>query len=595
MLRSPKCIGMGIDNEVLKWLNAATDAGLDEAGARELRRRLQSSEGREAFLEFMQLHLGLAERVAPVRSFSAEELKAIAAVEASLQGNQVDIASCERVVQQPSKPAATTRVGHSSRTKWLWLVCGLAASLLLMIPATLQVFPTDTPTDDGMIASGDRRTVSSAEIAARIIRKIDCEWKNDRWTVSSPANFRQGEWIRLSSGLLVLEFNSGAQVTLQGPVDASPLNENGLLLANGGMTAKIPKSARGFTVRTSSGEIVDLGTEFGVYAAEDGSVETHVFEGEVISRLGATAVSVNEQGVSLTSGQAQLVSATGDARALQAEPTKFLRYGFGSHQELYEHPPVDSGLVLWLAADGRVQLDGRGGVAAWGDNATGWNQALHDTWQVHEELRPTWQDGVLNGKPAIEFGGNAKLVSEPIELGSNLTQTVVFRLESGQVSESYATIRDLNQDARPDLGLQLLNLDGPPHPVLQVQEDLSIKSRVHLGWDPKHLYDNDIGVGFTSPILDDQPHIIVYSVDSTQGVARVYIDGSLVAATENIPELHATFTPRYIGQHPYRNNHGFPGHIAEVIVHDLALTPAQALELSTWLGQKYGIAVAPTD
>lgn len=590
---------METESELLRLLSSVTDGELDEAAANRMQQLLALSKNSECFRTFMKLHFALIRRTAPVRAFSAEELRAVSAVDAKFQVSS-PLACTGLHSEKGWRASSLTESEPPDRGRWTWFVGGLAASLLLILPLATYFYATTTesPQPSRGVTIVDQPLLAFPDAAARIVTKIDCEWENDRWMVSSPVSFRAGEWINLNSGLLVLEFQSGAQVTLQGPVEASPISGNAIRLVSGGMSATIPESARGFTVHTNSGDIVDLGTEFGVFAREDGSLETHVFKGEVVTRLGVHSKKVRATRVSITTGQAQLVSATGAARTSPAEPSKFLRYGFGLDAELTDRPPVDRELVLWLAADGRVQLDSRDRVMAWGDNPTDANVSLEDTWQVDERIRPFWDSHALNGKPAIQFGENAKLVSEPIELGSDVSAAVVFRLDSAKFPTAFQRIREFKYKtlrARPDLGLQLLNLDGPPHPVIQINEDLSLTARVHLGWDPNHLYDNDVGSATSSPIVDDMPHIVVYTFDTSRAAARLYLDGALIGEVDGVPPLDPTFTPRYIGQHPIRHFHGLPGHIAEVMVHNAALLPAEANLLSVWLGHKYQIPIASAE
>jgi hypothetical protein len=44
----------------------------------------------------------------------------------------------------------------------------------------------------------------------------------------------------------------------------------------GRVYASVPKEALGFTIYTQNSKIIDLGTEFGVDTAMDGTVEIHV-------------------------------------------------------------------------------------------------------------------------------------------------------------------------------------------------------------------------------------------------------------------------------------------------------------------------------
>lgn len=589
-------------------MSLAIDGQLEGADVERLETLLREGEREEDFFALMKQHVALGELTAPVRPFSPEELQAISDVEACFAAETEPAASLAARVEQPSP----VRGGDSRGRRLVTFLGGLAASLLIMAPLWWVSDPgsdseSAVPPGRAIADANEAGTPSTAEpdanvttvdYAARIVRKIDCVWGNDRWMISPPIGFREGEWISLSSGLLVLEFSRGATVTLQGPVDAAPLSGNALNLVSGGLSASVPDSARGFTVHTTSGKIIDLGTEFGVLAGSDGSVETHVFEGKVVTQLGKAGEGKPPGESAITAGQAQRVSAAGVTQSLQAQESRFLRFRAGRDAVMAELPPVDQGLVLWLAADGRLQYDESSGVMAWGDNLAGPNQDPEDAWQVHPRGRPTWVSDGINGHPAILFGGNRKLITEPIELGVNVTATVLFRMQSEFIGPDFKKMLRVNgppEQSRPDLGLQLVNLFGPPHPVLQINRGGELRARMHLGFNPNKIYDNDSGVIDSIPLVDDQPHVAVYAFDSVNKTARLTVDGQLVDEVAIDGELKPTFTPRFIGQHPYRRLHGFPGYIAEVMIHDEALSLDDSIRLSNWLREKYDLPVAPLE
>lgn len=87
--------------------------------------------------------------------------------------------------------------------------------------------------------------------------------------------------IALKSGLVRLQFDSGVEVTLQGPARYELIGTNLTRLASGLLTANVPPGAEGFRVGTPTAEVTDLGTSFGVHLDEDGASHVSVFDGEV--------------------------------------------------------------------------------------------------------------------------------------------------------------------------------------------------------------------------------------------------------------------------------------------------------------------------
>lgn len=118
----------------------------------------------------------------------------------------------------------------------------------------------------------------SAPVAS-IRDAVGAEWKAvqpDRAT----GELRRG-YFELSHGIAELEFRSGARVVIESPAKLQLLNSNELELTSGRIAAFVPPPATGFTVRTSAGDIVDIGTRFGVDAMPGKSAAVHVLEGRV--------------------------------------------------------------------------------------------------------------------------------------------------------------------------------------------------------------------------------------------------------------------------------------------------------------------------
>jgi ferric-dicitrate binding protein FerR (iron transport regulator) len=108
----------------------------------------------------------------------------------------------------------------------------------------------------------------------------------DNAVLSEPPKFTPGERLnvdklRLHSGSLVVRLDSGVKLEFVGPVEARFESDMRMTLDSGKLNADVGEHGKGFTVFTSAGEVVDLGTKFGVEADSAGSTEVVVFEGSV--------------------------------------------------------------------------------------------------------------------------------------------------------------------------------------------------------------------------------------------------------------------------------------------------------------------------
>lgn len=87
--------------------------------------------------------------------------------------------------------------------------------------------------------------------------------------------------LRLERGSAQLTFPSGAIVALQAGAEVEILGPNRLFLRSGQVTPFVPPEAKGFTVVSPGGEVVDYGTEFSVNVGARGETEVFVIDGEV--------------------------------------------------------------------------------------------------------------------------------------------------------------------------------------------------------------------------------------------------------------------------------------------------------------------------
>lgn len=83
----------------------------------------------------------------------------------------------------------------------------------------------------------------------------------------------------LREGCAELLFDNQARVTIEAPTEFQILTGDQIKLNYGRIYATIPEQAYGFTVSTSNGKIIDLGTEFGIQRDPYGNTELHVMKG----------------------------------------------------------------------------------------------------------------------------------------------------------------------------------------------------------------------------------------------------------------------------------------------------------------------------
>jgi hypothetical protein len=237
-------------------------ATADEAAV--LSRELETSEdSRRAYLRLARLHAALG----------AEELAADAA--------PIPLASA-------SRPQAS---------RWLPLAASFAGLAAVALLAWTWLKP----------APSSAQTLAVARFGAL----HEVRWVAPNTQVSPGDRLRPGQRVELSAGSATVIFDSGAEVTLLGPCIFEVNSANGGFLTLGQLKAlAATPTAKGFTVRTRTARVVDIGTEFVAAAAPDGQSRIDVTSGEVHVHLdGASTPHRLRTGeaLSVEAGQAQVL------------------------------------------------------------------------------------------------------------------------------------------------------------------------------------------------------------------------------------------------------------------------------------------------
>lgn len=112
------------------------------------------------------------------------------------------------------------------------------------------------------------------------------------------------EAFSLESGSLELSLESGVLVELLAPVQVTFENAMRMRLFRGRVNADVGERGKGFTIETDAGEIIDLGTRFGVEADPDGESRVAVFTGMVKVRPREGQDGLSRDTITLMEGQA---------------------------------------------------------------------------------------------------------------------------------------------------------------------------------------------------------------------------------------------------------------------------------------------------
>jgi hypothetical protein len=147
---------------------------------------------------------------------------------------------------------------------------------------------------------------------------------NAQWEIAPLDSKLRPDWMTLQQGFAQIEFKKGADIILQAPCKFKLQSPNKMFLAGGSVAVQVPREAIGFTITTSNSRIIDFGTEFGVLVHENGSTETHVYDGRI--GVKSNTVRSSSKGVKiLTQGHAAVVNAAGHIEEITYKPQKIIR------------------------------------------------------------------------------------------------------------------------------------------------------------------------------------------------------------------------------------------------------------------------------
>jgi hypothetical protein len=258
-------MGLG-DEDILRLnelINSLIDDTITEEMAAELQQRLASSEdARRHYAAWMTLSAGLHHEAGVMLSGPLSAHPA-------------------RSDEQTKPLAADTRTSRTTNY-------GLVAAIVALATCLLIVVYIWRPWKDSAENVADKRPARNpdspelveAQPFAQVKQLSNAQWK-DKADAVKVGQYLEQEWLRLSSGSVQIEFDSGVLLSAQGPAEVRVDSDMECFIRTGTLVALAPTGVPGFRVRSSGSEVVDLGTEFGVVATESGDMQVHVFDGAV--------------------------------------------------------------------------------------------------------------------------------------------------------------------------------------------------------------------------------------------------------------------------------------------------------------------------
>ena len=153
---------------------------------------------------------------------------------------------------------------HNKFTNIINKVISIAAVLLIFFIIYANIFPPDL-------------TVP----VATVHDQIGLEWGRGSDVLNIRDRILTNQLpYQLEEGIIEVEYDKGVEVVIEGPAKFQ-FERAGIYLDYGRIYSKVSESGIGFRVDTPTCQFIDLGTEFGINAENDGSSEMHVVKGKV--------------------------------------------------------------------------------------------------------------------------------------------------------------------------------------------------------------------------------------------------------------------------------------------------------------------------
>lgn len=187
---------------------------------------------------------------------------------------------------------------------------GLAAAAAIFLLVVFRPTPTTTPTVRVLAAEG----VQSLDVRA----------------------LEEGRLVTIKGGILELELGSTSRLVLEAPAEFAIESATVARLVRGRCYAEMEKGTSGLRIKTPSGEVLDLGTRFGVEVTESEGTSVHVFEGEV-------ELALPENRSVLREGEGARWTESSELNSIEVEAERFISRLPGSERRTTKwlHWPFD--------------------------------------------------------------------------------------------------------------------------------------------------------------------------------------------------------------------------------------------------------------
>lgn len=216
------------------------------------------------YVDYMGMHACLHMEGASLDHPGGELVEADLLAEASRCQQDID-----RLASGQSKPIRSSFFGSPWILAASLMVVALFSSLATF--GTLQFWPSSV-----QVANH-----ADAEIVARITGTHNCLWGDTSDLIGYGSGLVVGQKLDLREGLAELTFENGTTILIESPATFIVSAAHEANLESGRLSVVVPQQSGHFRIHTRWLDVVDVGTEFGLFASHSGAAEVHAFNGLV--------------------------------------------------------------------------------------------------------------------------------------------------------------------------------------------------------------------------------------------------------------------------------------------------------------------------
>ena len=467
-----------------------------------------------------------------------------------------------------ARPAGDRRQEPNAMRPWRQFsqIAAAVAATAVIAGILVAFWPGASQSPNLSTSASSPREEATTSSVAMLSRGVNAEWDRTLAAPAVNAPLAPG-LLRLKSGVVEIEFFQGARLCVEGPAEIQLVSAGEAFCRYGRFSAHVPPQARGFRIGTPKGDIVDLGTDFGLDLNAP-SPELHVFKGEVELHQPSMQVRKLTTGNAMDLSQpAQLMAANADAFAFSRNLTERVtisrREAFTRWQEAGSRWNDAPDLRLRFDFQDQENTGSLRNVAAHGDDVA-----------AGTIVGCNWTEGRWPGKSALQF----RSVSDRVRINvpgeyAQLTLAAWVQLHSLGSRQAQSSLC-MSQ------GIEA----GGIH--WQILHDGSICLGLGISARPKIVDDYISPIVFTPERFGQWTHLAAVLDGASQEV-RFYVNGQRLSthplkrtanARPAIAEL-GNWNPSsdYRGAHPVRN---FVGCMDEFSLSARALTDSAIRQLA---------------